>query len=339
MRKFLHPTMKEHYPMSANAQTTTHTAKQLTRNTQYDEAIVVDNFSKSYGSNRVIDHLHFTVHRGEVFALLGPNGAGKTTTVETLEGYRTPDEGTIRVLGLDPIHDAHALKPQIGVMLQQDGLYPGLTAREVLRLFAGFYQHPQNIDELLERVGLTTAAKTRCRRLSGGQKRRLALAVALVGNPVLVFLDEPTSGMDPQARLATWEIIRDLKRSAATVLLTTHLMDEAERLADRVAIIDHGRLIALDTPANMTGVQNANIVRFVATPGIDCQQLAALPSAHKAEEVRPGSYLIETDAVPALLAELTAWLRDEHLLLSELRVGHGSLEDLFLRLTGSEVRE
>jgi ABC-2 type transport system ATP-binding protein len=331
--------MKEHYLMSANTQITTQTANQLTQNTQYDDAIVVDNFSKSYGSNRVIDHLHFTVHRGEVFALLGPNGAGKTTTVETLEGYRTPDEGIIRVLGLDPIRDANALKPQIGVMLQQDGLYPGLTAREVLRLFAGFYQHPQNIDELLERVGLTAAAKTRCRRLSGGQKRRLALAVALVGNPVLVFLDEPTAGMDPQARLATWEIIRDLKRRGATILLTTHLMDEAERLADHVGIIDHGRLIALDTPANMTGVQNANVVRFVATPGIDCQQLAALPSAHKAEEVRPGSYLIETDAVPVLLAELTAWLRDANIPLSELRVGHGSLEDLFLRLTGSEVRE
>src|SRR5512135_3250488 len=181
--------------MSAKAQTTTGTAHQLRQQAQDDEAIVVEHFSKSYGQNKVVDSLHFTVHRGEVFALLGPNGAGKTTTVETLEGYRTPDEGTIRVLGLDPIREARALKPQIGVMLQQDGLYPGLTAREVLRLFAGYYQHPQNIDELLERVGLNgAAAKTRCRRLSGGQKRRLALAVALVGNPVLVFLDEPTAG-------------------------------------------------------------------------------------------------------------------------------------------------
>jgi ABC-2 type transport system ATP-binding protein len=327
--------------MSAHVQTTTHRASPDTH-TQGKEAIVVENFSKNYGSNRVVNHLHFTVQRGEVFALLGPNGAGKTTTVETLEGYRTPDEGTIRVLGLDPLHDAPALKPQVGVMLQQDGLYPALTAREVLRLFAGYYAHPQNIDALLERVGLTAAAKTRCRRLSGGQKRRLALAVALIGNPVLVFLDEPTAGMDPQARLATWEIIRDLQQKGVTVLLTTHLMDEAERLADRVAIIDHGQLIALDTPANMTGVQNAHLVRFVAPAGLDCQQLAALPSAQKAEELRPGSYLIETNAtgnVPALLAELTTWLRDQEVTLSELRVGHGSLEDLFLRLTGSEVRE
>jgi len=327
--------------MSADMQTTNQKANLRAQATlaSHDEAIVVENFSKSYGSRRVVDSLQFSVHRGEVFALLGPNGAGKTTTVETLEGYRTPDQGSVRVLGLDPIREVHALKPQIGIMLQQDGLYPGLTAREVMRLFAGYYQHPQNIDELLARVGLTSAARTRCRRLSGGQKRRLALAVALVGNPTLLFLDEPTVGMDPQARLATWEIIRDLKQQGATVLLTTHLMDEAERLADRVAIIDHGRLIALDTPAQLTGVQNATIVLFVAPAGLGCTKLAALPSAHKPEDIRAGSYLIESEAVPVLLVDVDAWLRDNHITLSELRVGHGSLEDLFLRLTGAEVRE
>ena len=326
--------------MSADAQTTIQTAQTQAQPGQERgaEAIVVENFSKSYGSHRVVDQLHFTVHSGEVFALLGPNGAGKTTTVETLEGYRAPDQGTIRVLGLNPIHDARTLKPQIGVMLQQDGLYNQLSAREVLTLFAGYFQHPQNVDALLERVGLSASAKTHCRRLSGGQKRRLALAVALVGNPKLVFLDEPTAGMDPQARLATWEIIRDLKQHGATILLTTHLMDEAERLADRVAIIDHGRLIALDTPGNMTGTQNATVVRFVAQAGIDTALLAALPTVRKAEEVRPGSYIIEANNVPAALADLTAWLRDNNIPLSELRVGHGSLEDLFLRLTGSEVR-
>lgn len=327
--------------MSADMRTTTQMASKLAPGTYAasSEAIVVDNLTKIYESNRVVDQLQFTVHRGEVFALLGPNGAGKTTTVETLEGYRIPDEGSVRVLGLDPMREATALKPQIGVMLQQDGLYPGLSAREVLHLFAGYYQHPQNIDGLLERVGLSAAAKTRCRRLSGGQKRRLALAVALVGNPTMLFLDEPTSGMDPQARLVTWEIIRELKRNGATVLLTTHLMDEAERLADRVAIIDHGRLIALDTPTGLTGVQNATVVRFVAPAGLDCAQLETLPSARKAQEIRPGSYVIETTAAPTLLAELTAWLRDQNITLSELRVGHGSLEDLFLRLTGVEVRE
>jgi len=327
--------------MSADMQTTAQMANGQAQNmpVSSNEAIVVDNLTKSYGSHRVVDQLHFTVHKGEVFALLGPNGAGKTTTVETLEGYRVPDAGIVRVLGLNPIRESKALKPQIGVMLQQDGLYPGLTAREVLHLFAGYYRQPQNVNALLERVGLSAAAKTRCRRLSGGQKRRLALAVALVGNPSLVFLDEPTSGMDPQARLATWEIIRDLKRNGATVLLTTHLMDEAERLADRVAIIDHGRLIALDTPGGLTGVENANVVRFVAQAGLDCAKLASLPSAGKAEEVRPGSYVIETEAAPSLIAELAALLRDEGITLSELRVGHGSLEDLFLRLTGAEIRE
>ena len=304
-----------------------------------DAAIVVENFTKSYGSNRVVDELQLTVQRGEIFALLGPNGAGKTTTIETLEGYRKPDTGRVRVLGLDPIRESQALKPQIGVMLQQDGLYTGLTAREVLHLFAGYYRQPQNIDSLLERVGLNAANKTRCRRLSGGQKRRLALAVALVGNPLLVFLDEPTSGMDPQARLATWEIIRELKQNGATILLTTHLMDEAERLADRIAIIDHGRLVALDTPAGLTGAQNSTVVRFVAPSGLDCTQLSALPYANKAEEIRTGSYLIETDEAAQLIAELTKWLRDQHITLSELRVGHGSLEDLFLRLTGSEMRD
>lgn len=326
--------------MSADMQTTAQMADgQANMPVSSNEAIVVDNLTKSYGSHRVIDQLHFRVHKGEVFALLGPNGAGKTTTVETLEGYRVPDAGSVRVLGLDPMRGSKALKPQVGVMLQQDGLYPGLTAREILHLFARYYEQPRNVDELLERVGLSAAAKTRCRRLSGGQKRRLALAVALVGRPSLVFLDEPTSGMDPQARLATWEIIRDLKRNGATVLLTTHLMDEAERLADRVAIIDHGRLVALDTPGGLTGAENANVVRFVAQAGLDCTKLALLPSAGKAEEVRPGSYVIETEAAPSLLVELTAWLRDEGITLSELRVGHGSLEDLFLQLTGAEVRE
>lgn len=322
--------------MSAKMQTTT---AALVRPRAGDEAaLVVETLSKSYGSHRVVDGLTFEVRRGEVFALLGPNGAGKTTTIETLEGYRAPDSGAVRVLGLDPLRQGRELKPLIGVMLQQDGLYPDLNAREVLRLFAGYYERPREVEELLSRVGLADAAKTRYRRLSGGQKRRLALAVTLVGNPQLVFLDEPTTGMDPQARLATWEIIRELKRQGVTILLTTHLMDEAERLSDRVAIIDHGRLVALDTPAGLTGVQDANVVRFVAPAGLDCARLAELPSARKAEELRPGSYLLETESAPALLAELTAWLRDQQVTLTELRVGHGSLEDLFLRLTGAEVR-
>ncbi len=323
--------------MSADTQTTVNAAP----GTQEDEAaaIVVDTLSKNYGSNPVVDQISFTVRKGEIFALLGPNGAGKTTTVEILEGYRAPDSGQVRVLGLEPMRQAAQLKAQVGVMLQQDGLYPGLNAREILHLFASYYARSHNINVLLAKLGLAGVAKTRYRRLSGGQKRRLALAVALVGYPKLVFLDEPTTGMDPQARLATWEILRELKQNGVTILMTTHLMDEAERLADRIAIIDHGRLIALDTPAGLTGTQDSHTVRFTASPGLDCTQLAQLPFALKAEETRPGSYLIDTESVPAFLAELTAWLRDQHIVLSELRVGHGSLEELFLRLTGEEVRE
>ena len=326
--------------MSANMQTTTQASHPSHPGGRPpgDAAIVVENLTKRYGTNTVVDRLSFSVQRGEIFALLGPNGAGKTTTIETLEGYRSADAGSVRVLGHDPIREASTLKPRIGVMLQQDGLYAGLTVREVVQLFAGYFRQPQNPDALLERVGLQHVKKTRSRRLSGGEKRRLALAVALVGNPALLFLDEPTTGMDPQARLATWEIVRELKRGGATVLLTTHLMDEAERLADYVAIIDSGRLIALDTPGNLTGTQDATVVRFVAQAGLDCAQLSALPSAKSAEEIRPGSYLIETTNAQALVAELATWLRDAKIPLTELRVGHGSLEDLFLRLTGTEVK-
>src|SRR5579862_902798 len=244
-----------------------------------DAAISVARLVKRYGEHLAVNDLSFEVSPGEIFALLGPNGAGKTTTVEILEGYRKADRGAARVLGLDPQRDGATLKPQIGVMLQQDGLYPTMRAREVLDLFASYFNDPADPDALMTLVGLQDAAKTRCRQLSGGQKRRLALAVALVGKPTLVFLDEPTAGMDPQARLATWEIIRDLRREGATVLLTTHLMDEAEKLADRVAIIDHGKLIALDTPTGLTGGEAAGMVRFSAPAGMDCAALAALPSA------------------------------------------------------------
>jgi ABC-2 type transport system ATP-binding protein len=303
------------------------------------EAIRVAHLTKSYGDHIAVRDLSFSVKSGEIFALLGPNGAGKTTTVEILEGYREANSGEVRVLGLDPRRNGSALKPRIGVMLQQDGLYPGLRAREVLDLYASFFDEPEEPGTLLQLVGLRDAAATRCRQLSGGQKRRLALAVALIGRPELLFLDEPTTGMDPQARRATWDIVRSVTARGATVLLTTHFMDEAERLADRIAIIDNGQLIALDTPAALTQVGTGNAVRFTGTPGLDVRAIAALPSAGSAREEQAGSYLIETSAVPALLAELTAWLRDTGGELAQLRVGHGSLEEVFLRLTGKEMRE
>ncbi len=309
------------------------------RRTDDAPAIVVEGLKKSYGSTRAVDGLDLTIAAGEIFALLGPNGAGKTTTLEILEGYRAADAGTVRVLGLDPRSDARRLKLQTGVMLQQDGLHPGLTAREILRLYAGFFPRPLDPEALLDRVGLRAAAATRARRLSGGQKRRLALAVALIGRPRLVFLDEPTTGMDPQARLVTWDIVRGLRADGTTVVLTTHFMDEAERLADRVAIVDHGRLVALDTPRSLTRDAAAGTVQLIAPPGLDTDALGLLPGARGARESRPGVYVLDTDDAPALLAGVTAWLRDREITLSELRVGHSSLEETFLRLTGGDVGE
>jgi ABC-2 type transport system ATP-binding protein len=302
-------------------------------------AITIEHLTKTYGEHVAVRDLSFSVAVGQIFALLGPNGAGKTTTVEMLEGYRAPDGGCVRVLGLDPRTAGVVLKRQIGVMLQQDGLYPGLRAREVLDLYASFFDRPEEPDALLEMVGLRDAARTRCRQLSGGQKRRLALAVALVGRPTMLFLDEPTTGMDPQARHATWEIIRAIRERGATVLLTTHFMDEAERLADRIGIIDRGQLVALDTPAALSRIGSNNAVRFTAAPGLDHAALAGLPAASSVREEPAGTYTVETAAAPALLVELTTWLRDNGVELRDLRVGYGSLEEVFLRLTGREVRE
>ena len=232
-------------------------------------AIQVAGLEKHYGGTHAVDGLSFDVERGEVFGLLGPNGAGKTTTVEILEGYRTPDAGTVRVLGLDPIRQGRELKPRIGVMLQEGGLYPGLRPLELLRLFAAYYDDPEDPEAMLEVVGLRDTAATPVRRLSGGQAQRLSLACALVGKPQVLFLDEPTAGMDPHARATTWQLVRDLRDRGVTVLLTTHAMDEAEHLCDRVAIIAGGKLAALGTPAELTRYAAADEIWFAAAAGID----------------------------------------------------------------------
>jgi ABC-2 type transport system ATP-binding protein len=297
----------------------------------------VTGLRKSYGDVVAVDGLDLTVGAGECFGLLGPNGAGKTTTLEILEGYRAPDGGAVRVLGLDPQRQGAALRPRIGVMLQETGLYRSITPREALHLFASYYAAPADPDGLLALVGLEDAAKTRYRRLSGGQRQRLALALALVGRPELLFLDEPSAGMDPQARAATWDLIRQLKATGATVLLTTHYLEEAARLADRVAIVDHGQLIALGTPAELTR-GDATQVRLRATPGLDVAALATLPSVLDARETQPGVYALQTQKAEDLLVEVVAWLRERDVLPSEIRVGEESLEDVFLRLTGRELR-
>ncbi|MGZ6793029.1 MAG: ABC transporter ATP-binding protein, partial [Mycobacteriales bacterium] len=228
-------------------------------------ALEVVDLVKRYGDRTAVDGLSFTVAPGTVCALLGPNGAGKTTTVEVAEGFRRADGGAVRVLGLDP--GRQALRARVGVMPQGGGGYPGLRAGELLRLFASFHREPLDPDDLLERLGLVDVAGTPYRRLSGGQQQRLSLAMAVVGRPELVFLDEPTAGLDPQARRATWDLVQALRADGVTVLLTTHLMDEAAQLADDVVVIDHGRLVAQGSVAELT--RGGGQIRFRAEPGLD----------------------------------------------------------------------
>lgn len=297
-------------------------------------AISVKQLVRRYGERPVVDGLTFAVQRGEVFALLGPNGAGKTTTVEILEGYRPPTSGQVRVLGLDPIADARQLQPRIGVMLQDGGVAPSMRPLEALQLFASFFATPADPRQLLQLVGLEEAASTRYRALSGGQKQRLSLGLALVGRPELVFLDEPTAGMDPQARRATWEIVRSLKRNGVTVMLTTHFMEEAEQLADRVAIIDAGRLVALDAPSALGKSGGPpDELRFRAEAGLPITELATRLGGLEIGEERPGEYRVEGAIVPSLVAAVTSWLAEHGALLIELHVGRQSLEDVYLRLT------
>jgi ABC-2 type transport system ATP-binding protein len=301
-------------------------------------AVEVVDLVKSYGAQRALDGLSLTVPRGSVFALLGPNGAGKTTTVEICEGFRRADSGRVHVLGLDPT-DA-ALRPRVGVMLQDGvGGYTSATALEMLRLLASYAQHPQSPEALLDVVGLTEVSGTAVKRLSGGQQQRLSLALALVARPELVFLDEPTSGMDPQARRGTWELIRSLRSDGVTVVLTTHFLDEAEQLADTVVVIDAGRVVAAGSPAELTRSGAEGQIRFRAVPALDLDDLlGTLPVGTLAIEKEPGRYLVTGDVSPDLLARLTAWCAARDVLAEELAVERRTLEDVFLDLTGRELR-
>jgi ABC-2 type transport system ATP-binding protein len=298
-------------------------------------AIEVVGLVKRYGRNVAVDGLDLTVARGETLALLGPNGAGKTTTVECCEGYRRPDAGTVRVLGLDPRRDATALRPRVGLMLQEGGVYPVARPAEVLRLFAAYHRDPLDPDELLARVGLDDARRTRFRDLSGGQKQRLSLALAVVGRPEVVFLDEPTAGLDPAARRATWAHVRELRADGVTVVLTTHLLDEAEELADRVAIVDRGRLVALGTPDELTHGDRDEF-EFSARPGLDREAIGGAVDAALTEP-RLGRYLVAAAATPARVAALATWLAAQDVALGELKAGKRSLEDVFLRLTAEDT--
>ena len=301
-------------------------------------AVEVVDLVKSYGARRAVDGVSLAVPRGTVLAVLGPNGAGKTTTIEICEGFRAADAGTARVLGLPPADPA--LRSRVGVMLQDGvGGYREARAIELLQLFASYAAHPQDPGELLEVVGLTSVAETPVKRLSGGQQQRLSLALALVGRPELVFLDEPTAGMDPQARRATWQLITQLSRDGVSVVLTTHFLDEAEHLADTVVVLDEGRVVAAGSPAELTSAGSEGQIRFTAPPGLALASLvAALPDGTAAVEEQPGRYRITGSVDPQLLAALTAWCAREDVLAEHLSVERRSLEDVFLELTGRELR-
>jgi ABC-2 type transport system ATP-binding protein len=302
-------------------------------------AVQIDDLVKRYRGTTAVAGLSLRAERGQVTAILGPNGAGKTTTIETCEGYRRADSGIVRVLGLDPVSDARDLRTRVGVMLQSGGVPTTARPAEYLRVQASFYAHPLEPTAVLAALGLTSSARTPYKQLSGGQQQRLGLAAAVIGRPELVFLDEPTAGLDPQARHATWELIEGLRTAGTGVILATHYMEEAERLSDQVVIVDHGRVVASGPPADLTG--SAGQLRFRAEPNLDLTGLvAALPADARAKESPAGHYLVEvTGGVdPQLIALVTAWCAEHGVLARELQIVSRTLEDLFLELTGRELR-
>jgi ABC-2 type transport system ATP-binding protein len=304
-------------------------------------AVAVHGLVMRYGDKLAVDELSLTVERNTITAVLGPNGAGKTTTLETCEGYRKPQRGTVRVLGLDPIGDRADLLPRIGVMLQGGGAWSGVRAMEMLRHVARLHAHPLDTDLLAERLGLGDCGRTPYRRLSGGQQQRLGLAMAVVGRPELVFVDEPTAGMDPQARRTTWELLEELRADGVTVVLTTHYMDEAERLADRIHIIDHGRLVASGTPLELTRGGSTATIRLVVTrpfpPGSPDSLRVALGAGTEVTQLDERSLLVTGPADGSTLARVSRWCEENDVLPESLTLGQRNLEDVFLKLTGREL--
>ncbi len=293
-----------------------------------------------YGDKVAVDGLDLDVGRGTITAVLGPNGAGKTTTLETCEGYRKPQGGSVRVLGLDPQRQRRDLLPRIGVMLQDGGAWSGVRAMEMLGHIAKLHAHPLDVDELGERLGLGDCGRTPYRRLSGGQQQRLKLAMAVVGRPELVFVDEPTAGMDPAGRRTTWAVLEQLRGDGVTVVLTTHHMDEAERLADLIHIIDHGRTIATGTPLELTRGGTATI-RLVVTkpfpPGAPDSLQEALGQRLEVSTINEVSLLITGPADSTTLGVVSRWCEEQGVLPESLNLGQRNLEDVFLELTGREL--
>jgi ABC-2 type transport system ATP-binding protein len=293
--------------------------------------IEVSALRKSYGGRAVVDGVSFAVEEGEIFGILGPNGAGKTTTVECVEGLRVPDAGRVRVTGLDPVADHEQVARVLGAQLQESELQAKLTVREALELYAAFYPHPADWQPLAERLGLTAKLTTRFAKLSGGQKQRLFIALALIGSPRVVVLDELTTGLDPRARRDTWQLIEDVRASGVTVLLVTHFMEEAQRLCDRIAVIDQGRVAALDTPSGLIRRSaGSTVISFTPSASLDEGDLNALPALVSVEHKDGRITLSGTDetvnAVITLLAR-------NHITAHQLRVSDATLDDAFLDLT------
>jgi ABC-2 type transport system ATP-binding protein len=308
---------------------------------QTTPAVRVRDLSMHYGDKQALDGLSLDVDRGSITAVLGPNGAGKTTLLEICEGYRRQSGGTVSVLGLDPQRERRDLLPRIGVMLQGGGAWSGVRAMEMLRHIASLHAHPLDTAMLADRLGLDECGRTPYRRLSGGQQQRLGLAMALVGRPELVFVDEPTAGMDPAVRRTTWELLDELRADGVTVVLTTHYMDEAERLADQIHIVDHGRLVTSGSPLALTRGGRAATIRLVVTkpfPAGAPQSLAvALGPGTEVTQLDELSLLVTGPADASTLARVSRWCEENDVLPESLTLGQRTLEDVFLELTGREM--
>jgi len=300
-------------------------------------AVQTEGVGKAYGSVVAVDDVSFEVREGEIFGIVGPNGAGKTTTIECLEGMRRADHGQIEVLGLDPVRDERKLRQRIGVQLQQSALPARIKVWEALDLFASFFDRALDWRILLDRLGLADKRSTAFAKLSGGQKQRLFIALALLNNPELVFLDELTTGLDPQARRSMWELVREIRGQGRTVVLTTHFMEEAERLCDRVAIMDRGRIVALDSPPNLIRSHGAeNRLTFTADGGCE-SKLQALAGVTRVD--RDGDRVIVQGSGDGLIGEVVNTLGANGFAFRDLRTEQATLEDVFLALTGKEIRD
>jgi ABC-2 type transport system ATP-binding protein len=299
--------------------------------------ITVEHLHKRYGETTAVADVSFAVGEGEIFGILGPNGAGKTTTVECVEGLRSPDGGSVRVFGLDPIADRHELRQRVGAQLQESALQEKLRVREAMELYASFYSKPADWRQLLDMLGLTDKTNTQFRKLSGGQKQRLSIALALVGNPEVAVLDELTTGLDPQARRDTWDLIENVRDSGVTIVLVTHFMAEAERLCDRLALIDAGTVVAVDTPTGLVDrVSGERRVRFRPSAPLSDELLTALPEV---TAVRHRGGHVEVTGKGDLLGSVMAALARNQIVVSDLRAEQTDLDDAFVQLTGHATRD